>query len=175
MAWRIEYTDHPWVKKKRKKILESVLRDVIEDVVVLLEIREDMCYHIEDLGFLITSVWLSDVGKHHLGVRDSEKDDRWVASLVFDDYPTLTVDEVRSILRGMGLHEYSIGLLGTTNETTVGEHLVELEEEMDAGKTDREKRIASSLAKLLEMYLNEGAIALNDGLLDAMRKIEKAT
>lgn len=175
MAWCIEYTDHPWVKKKRKKILESVLRDVIEDVVVLLGIREDMCFHIEDLGFLITSVWLSDVGKHLLGVRDSEKDNRWVASLVFDDYPTLTVDEVKGILRGMSLTEYSIGLLGTTNENTVGEYLVELEEGMDAGRTEREKKVDFALAKLLAAYLKEGVIGLNDGLLDAMKKIEKAT
>ena len=175
MVWRIEYTNHPWVKKKRKKILESMLRGVMEDVEVLLGTREDMGFYLGESGFWIASIWLSDVGKHHLGVRDFEKDNRWVASLVFDDYPTLTVDEVQGILRGMGLNEYSIGLLGTTNENTVGEYLVELEEGMDAGRTEREKKVAFALAKLLAAYLKEGVIGLNDGLLDAMRKIEKAT
>ena len=175
MVWRIEYTKYPWVKKKQKKILERILRDATEDVEVLVGTREDMGFHLGDSGFWIESIWLSDVRKHHLGVRDFEKDNRWVASLVFDDHPTLTVDEVQGILRGMSLNEYSIGLLGTTNEKTVGEYLVELEEGMDAGRTEREKKVDFSLAKLLETYLKDGVIGLNDGLLDAMKKIEKAT
>ena len=175
MVWRIEYTNYPWVKKKRRKILERILRDATEDMEVLLGTKEDMGFYLGDSGFWIESIWLSDVGKHHVGVRDFEKDDRWVASLVFDDYPTLTVDEVQGILRGMGLNEYSIGFLGMTNEKTVGEFLVELEEGMDAGRTEREKKVDFALASLLEGYLEEGVIGLNDGLLDALRKIEKAT
>ena len=175
MVWRIEYTNHPWVKKKRRKILERILRDATEDIEVLLGTKEDMGFYLGDSGFWIASIWLSDVGKHHLGVRDFEKDNRWVASLVFDDYPTLTVDEVQGILRGMGLNEYSIGFLGMTNEKTVGECLVELEEGMDAGRTEREKKVDFALASLLAAYLKEGVIGLNDGLLDTMRKIEKAT
>jgi len=146
----------------------------MEDMEFLLGTKEDMGFYLGDSGFWIASIWLSDMGKHHLGVRDFEKDDRWVASLVFDDYPTLTVLEVQSSLRGMGLNQYSIGFLGMTNENTVGEYLVELEEEMDAGRTERQKKVDFALAKLLEGHLKEGVIWLNDGLLDALKKIEKA-
>lgn len=37
MAWRIEYTNDPWLKKKRKKILEEAVAEAIDEIKRLLQ------------------------------------------------------------------------------------------------------------------------------------------
>lgn len=95
----------------------------------------------------------------------------WVASIVFEEHPTMNVEEIKSAFRKKGLGEYSLYGLGITNEKTVGECVAELEEML------RWKNWRKSCLCELEVFrriLERGIIRLSDGLLDAVRKIEHA-
>lgn len=175
VCWRIEYTNHPFVEKKRRKILEKALAKAVGDIENLLKVGGDSGLMLGDTGFSVESTWLPDVKKHHIAVHDLKKADDWVASIVFNGRQTMTVEEVKNVLRSLGLNEYSIYGLGVTNEKTVGQLLAELEENL--AKADREelaKKVDLINATFLEGFLEKAIIRLNDGMLDALRKIENA-
>ena len=156
--------------------MEKAVAEAVDKVENLLEVEEDDGLVLGDTGFSVESTWLPELKKHHVAVRDLEKGDGWVASIVFVGRSAMSVEEVKSVLRSLGLSEYSLSGLGVTNKKTVGERLAELEENI--AKTDREellKKIDRATAAVLEGWLEGGIIRLNDGLLDAVRKIENAT
>jgi len=108
LGWRIEYTNHPPVKKKRRKELEKVLSESIEGVKCLLKAGESGGLILGDTSFWVESTWLPDLKKHHLAVRDLKADNEWVSSIVFEEYPTMGVEEVKSTLKALGFGEYSL-------------------------------------------------------------------
>lgn len=173
-AWHIEYTNHPPLKKKRKKILEKAVADFIDEIELLLKVKADDGFMLGDTGFCVESTWLRDLEKHHIAVRDLKGGDRWVASIIFENYPTMNVDEVKETLRKLGFNEYSLYALGVTNEKTVNQLLVELEANFK--REDRKewlKEIDFINLKFLKELLKRGIIKPTDGLLDAFRKIDK--
>jgi len=175
MVWLVEYTDHPFLEKKRKKLLEEALASSARDVESLLGAEENSGLVLGDTGFNVESAWLPDFGKHHLGVRYAKRSDEWVASVLFTDRGTLTVKEVKSFLGGLGLNDCDLTCLGVTNEKTVGQRLSELREGLTAsGWVDRVKQTDFAAAEVLEGWLSKGTIRLNDGMLDALRKIQNA-
>ena len=176
MTWRIEYTNHPPLKKHRRSLLEREVVKGIERVEGLLRHREDDGFLFEEENFAVESVWVEALKKHHVAVRDFKHDDRWVASVVFENHPTLTVEQVESHLENLGLNKNSLYGLGVTNEQTVGMFLAELEENLQ--KADREewaKKFDLINIKFLEGFLEQGVIEMSDGLLDAFKKIEHTT
>ena len=175
MVWRVEYTNHPFLEKKLRKALEKALEDAAVEVEVLLAVRENTGFVLGDSGFSVESAWLPGLGKHHLGVRCEKRGDSWVATLTFPDRGTMTLDEVKRFLGGLGLNECSLTGLGVTNEKTVGQRLTELREstsQIDLEECVRQANLAT--ADSLEGWLYKGTIRLNDGLLDALIKIQKA-
>jgi hypothetical protein len=173
-VWRIEYTNYPFIKKKRRKILDRAVAEQIDDIERLLETEEDDALMLGETEFSVESTWLPDLKKYHIAVHDLKGGDEWVASIVFEEYPTMTVEEVKNTLRKMGFGEYSLYGLGMTNEKTVSEFLAELEEKLN--NTDREewaKSIDLLNLKFIEGFLEQGIIKLSDGLLDALRKIDR--
>lgn len=174
MGWRIEYTNHPPLKKKRRKELEKALSESIEGVKCLLKAEESGGLILGDTGFSVESTWLPDLKKHHLAVRDLKADNEWVSSIVFEEYPTMGVEEVKSTLKAMGFGEYSLYGLAVTNEQTVAEYISELEEKLNRPERDElAKELDHLLLELLNEFLKQGIIKLNDGLLDAIRKIDQ--
>jgi len=174
MVWRIEYTNHPYVKKKQGKVLERSAALAIDDIERLLKIEGDDGFMLGDTDFYVESAWLPDLKKHHIAVLDLKQGGEWVASIVFNDHPTMSVEDVKNTLRKMGLGEYSLYGLEMTNEKTVNEYIAELEENL--GRADREElaeKVDLVNLKFLEGFLEKGIIKLSDGLLDAVRKIEK--
>ena len=173
-AWRIEYTDHPPVKKRRKKVLEKAIANFIDKIRFLLETKADNGFMLGDTDFCIESTWLKDLQKHHVAVRDLKSGDSWVASIIFENYPTMNVHEVKASLRKLGFNEYSLYALGVTNEKTVGELLAELE--ANFSRRDREEWLREMdfiNLKFLNEFLKRGIIKPTDGLLDAFRKIDR--
>ena len=174
MSWRVEYTNHPWLKKKRRKILERSLAEGIEVVERRLRRGEGYGLVLGDSCFWVDSMWLPELKKHHLAVRDLKGDNRWVATIVSAEDLTMTLEQVKSILRSKGLSKYSIDCLALTNEKTVDEKLAELEENLaEADRDELDEKVDRAAAAFLEEWLETGVIRLNDGMLDAMRKIEK--
>jgi len=155
-------------------MLERAVAEAIDDIKRLLETEEDDALMLGDTDFSVESTWLPDLKKYHIAVHDLKDGDEWVASIVFEDYPTMSVEDVKSALRKMGFGEYSLYGLGMTNEKTVSEFLAELEENLS--RDDREewaKSIDLLNLKFLEGFLEQGIIKLSDGLLDALRKIDR--
>jgi hypothetical protein len=171
MGWHIEYTNHPWLKKKLKKILERAVAESIEEIKHLLERKTDGGYMLGETGFSVESVWLPDLKKHHIALRNFEVD-QWVASIVFDDYPTMGVEEVKNALKKLGFGEYSLYALGVTNEKTVGDLLKEIEEDLKGAAEESAQKILLVNKAFVETFLEKGLIKMSDGLLDAFRKIE---
>ena len=172
--WRIEYTNHPLIKKKRRKILERTVAEAIDDIKHLLETEENDGFLLGETDFSVESTWLPDLKKHHIAIRDLKKDEDWIATIVLEDQPTMTVEEVKSTLRKLGFNEYSLYALGVTNEKTVSELMAELEEKMRSHNRDELlKKIDLANLKFLEGFLEQGIIKLSDGLLDAFRKIDR--
>lgn len=171
MAWQIEYTNHPWLKKKLKKILERAVAESIEEIKHLLEKRADGGFVLGETSFSVESVWLPDLKKHHIALCNFEMDE-WVASIVFDDYPTMGVEEVKNTLKKLGFGEYSLYVLGMTNEKTVGDLLKEIEEELKGTAEESAQKILLVNKAFVETFLEKGLIKMSDGLLDAFRKIE---
>jgi len=173
-AWRVEYTNHPRLTKKQRKFLERDISEAINSIMQRLKIREDYALHLSKSGLYVDLIWLPALKKHHLGMRGFETL-CWVASIVFDGHPTLTVEEAKSILRSLGLNERNIDGLGMTNEKTVGEHLADCDEATDkAGEEWWPGLFDYRGVELLEAELEKGVISSNDGLLDALRKIDQA-
>lgn len=83
MSWRLEYTNHPCVRRKRRKVLEKAVAEAVDKVENLLEVEGDDGLVLGDTGFSVESTWLPELKKHHVAVRDLEKGDGW-ASLTFD-------------------------------------------------------------------------------------------
>jgi len=177
MAWRIEYTNHPWLKKKRRKILEREVAEAIDDIERLLKIKGDDGFILGDSDFAAESAWVKDLKKHHIAIRNFKvRGDDWVASIVFKRHPTMIVEEVKNTLKSVGLGEYSIYGLGVTNNQTVGELLTELQEKLDKPeRVEWAKDVDIFCSTALEALLEQGIIKLSDGALDALRKIEQAT
>ena len=177
MSWRIEYTNHPWLKKKRKKILEKAVAEAIGDIKNRLKmVSEDEWLEriLGDTDFIVELEYLRSSKKHHIAIRDLKRDEDWVATIVLEDQPTMTVEEVKGTLRKLGFNEYSLYALGVTNEKTVSELMAELEEKMRSHNRDELlKKIDLANLKFLEGFLEQGIIKLNDGLLDAFRKIDR--
>ncbi|MGQ9552158.1 MAG: hypothetical protein ACUVUE_07010 [Candidatus Bathycorpusculaceae bacterium] len=175
LSWRIEYTNRPWLKKKRKKVLERAVAEAIHDIGRLLKAEEDGGFMLGETDFSVESTWLKDLKKHHIAVHDSKAGgEDWVASIVFEQHPTMTVEEVKKTLRGKGLGEYSLHGLGMTNEKTVNEFIAESEESLSrADRGEWAKEVNRVTVALLEGFLEKGTIKQSDGLLDAIRKIEK--
>lgn len=74
----------------------------------------------------------------------------------------------------MGLGEYSLYGLGMTNEQTVNEFIVESEKSLSwADRDEWAKEVNRVTVAFLEGFLEKGVIKHGDGLLDAIRKIEK--
>ena len=174
MPWRIEYTNHPPLKKKRRKELEKAISENIEGVKRLLKVEESGGLTLANASFSVESTWLPDLKKHHLAVRDLKADDKWVSSIVFEEYPTMGVEEVKSTLKALGFGEYSLYGLAVTNEQTVAEYISELEEKLNRPERDElAKELDHLLLEFLNEFLKQGIIKLSDGLLDAMRKIDR--
>ena len=175
MVWRVEYTDHPFLEKKLRKALEKALADDAQDLENLLKVRENTGLVLGDSGFNIESAWLPGLGKHHLGVRYAKRGDSWVATVTFPNHKTMKVEEVKGFLGGLGLNEGSLTGLGVTNEKTVGQRLTELREgTSQIDWADHIKQANLATADVLEGWLDKGTIRLNDGMLDALKKIQKA-
>jgi len=175
MAWRIEYTKHSPLKKHRRILLEREVAKNIERIEGLLQHREDDGFLIEEENFSVESVWVEDLKKHHIAVRDFKHGERWVASVVFENHPTLTVEQIERYLKNLGLNKNSLYLLGVTNEQTVGMFLAELEENLQkAGREEWAKKFDLMNIRFLERLLEQGVIKMSDGLLDAFKKIEHA-
>jgi len=177
MSWRIEYTNHPWLRKKRKKILEKAVAEAIGDIRNRLKMvgeGEWLERILGDTDFIVELEYLRSSKKYHIAIRDLKRDEEWVATIVHEDQPTMTVEEVKGTLRKLGFSEYSLYALGVTNEKTVGELMAELEEKMRSQNRDELlKKIALANLNFLEGFLEQGIIKLNDGLLDAFRKIDR--
>jgi hypothetical protein len=172
MAWQIEYTNHPWLKKKLKIVLERAIAESVGEVKHLLESRMDGGFTLGETGFYVESVWLPDLKKHHITVRDLKRADDWVASIVFDNYPTMGVEEVKNTLKNMGFGEYSLYALGVTNEKAVGDMLKKIQEDLKGTVEEGAQKILLVNKAFLETFLEKGLIKMSDGLLDALRKIE---
>ena len=176
-GWHIEYTNHPFVTKKRRKILEKAVAESIQDIKNHLKIvTEDIGARriLVEKNFYAELAYLPSLRKYHIAVRDLKRDEDWVATIIFDDQPTMTVKEVKRMLREMGFDEYSLYGLGVTNKKTVSEFIAELEENLS--RTDREEWEKSkdlSDLEFLEAFLEKGVIKLSDGFLDAIRKIDR--
>lgn len=175
MVWRVEYTNHPFLEKKRRKLLEKALAEAACEMEGLLEVRENTGLVLGDSGFTVESAWLPGLAKHHLGVRYLKRADDWVATVIFTGRRTMTVDEVKGFLGGLGLNECSLTGLGVTNEKTVGQRLAELREGLSRTDwADPVKEANLATADVLEGWLVKGTIRLNDGVLDALIKIQNA-
>ena len=149
------------------------MAEAIDAIKSLLEIEEDSGLMLGDTGFYVESIWLPNVQKYHVAVRDLEKGYGWVASIVFDGCLAMSVEEVKRTLRSLGVSEYSLCSLGVTNEVTVGELLAGLKENVvKAGSEEWIKKVDVVTASFLEECLEKGVLRLNDGLLNAVRKIE---
>jgi len=178
MDWRIEYTNHPFVTKKRRKILEKAVAEAIQDIKRHLKIvTEDVGARriLEGTNFSVELTYLPSLKKYHIAICDLKKDeDYWVATIVLEDHPTATVEEVKSTLRKMGFGEYSLYGLEVTNKKTVSEFIAEIEENLSrADREEWEKSKDLSDLEFLEAFLEQGIIKLSDGFLDAMRKIDR--
>lgn len=171
MAWRIEYTNHPWLKKKHKKILEEAVAEAIDEIKRLLQRKQGGGLMLGETVFSVESTWLPELKKHHIALCEFQKK-QWVASIVFDDCPTMSVKEVKSTLRNMGFKEYSQYALGVTNEKTVAALLEEIEEELKSENEECIKQILLVNKSFIETFLQKGIIKMSDGLLGAFRKIE---
>jgi len=177
MSWRIEYTNHPWLKKKRKKILEKAVAEAIGDIENRLKmVGEDEWLEriLGDTDFVVELEYLRSSKKYHIAIRDLKRDEDWVATIVLEDQPTMTVEEVKDTLRKLGFNEYSLYALGVTNEKTVSGLMAELEEKMRSHNRDELlKKIDLANLKFLEGFLEQGIIKPSDSLLDAIRKIDR--
>jgi len=172
--WRIEYTGHPTLKKKRKKILERAIAESVEEIKHLLNLNRSDGLLLGETDFSVESTWLPDLKKHHVAVRDIKRADDWVATIIFEEYPTMSIEEVKNTLKKKGFGEYSLYGLGVTNEKTVSEFMAELEEKISSHDRDElAKKIDLVDLKFLEGFLEQGIIKLSDGLLDAFRKIDR--
>ena len=175
-VWRIEYTNHPWLKKKRKKILERAITESIEEIKHLLKINESDGLMLGDTDFSIESTWLPNLKKHHIAVCDLKKADDWVATIVFEEYPTMSIQEVKRTLKKKGFREYSLYALGITeNDRTVAEYIAKLQEKLssDDEKDEWVRKVDLVNLTFLEHCLEQGIIKLSDRLLDALRKIDR--
>ena len=127
-----------------------------------------------EIQISLESVWLPNLKKHHIAIRDLKRDEDWVATIVLEDQPTMTVEEVKSTLRKLGFNEYSLYALGVTNKKTVSELMAELSRSLRSRNRDELlKKMDLANLKFLEGFLEQGIIKLNDGLLDAFRKIDR--
>ena len=66
---RIEYTNHPFIKKKRRKMLERAVAEAIDDVKRLLETEGNGGFMLGETDFSVESTWLPDLKKHHIDDR----------------------------------------------------------------------------------------------------------
>lgn len=176
MNWRIDYTNEPWLKKRRRKELETEVAKSIHRIKELLQDQSEDGFRLGDSGFSVEAVWVDRVQRHLVAVLD--RNVRWVAYLILDRYPCLGVEKVKDLLRKLGLSEtniYGIPNLTTTNEETVGRFLAELEADLRQETDERVRRIRLINKAFLEGFLEKGVIKVSDGLLDAHRKIQKYT
>jgi len=173
MAWHIEYTNHPLLTKKRRKTLERLIAEAIGNIERLLELKRDEGFFLGS-DFNIESKWVEDIGKHHVAVCSLKDGGEWVATVVFENRPTMTLDDVKAALKAKGFSEYSLYALGVTNQKTVRELLSEMEAGLTKGTEEYVKEIRRINISVLETFLEKGIIKLSDGLLDAFKKIEEA-
>jgi hypothetical protein len=171
MVWHIEYTNHPSVPGKRRKALEKLLAEAIGKVESLLQAKGDGSLTL-DSDFQVESVWIKEIRKHHVALCSLKGGGEWVATIVFENYPTMTLKEVKATLKAMGFSEYSLYALGVDNEETVGELLNKMEADLMEETEECVKQIRLVNKAFLEAFLEKGIIKLSDGLLDAFKKIE---
>ncbi|MEM3716045.1 MAG: hypothetical protein QW145_02655, partial [Candidatus Bathyarchaeia archaeon] len=151
MPWRIEYTDHPRLGKKHKKILENAVAEAIEEIKRLLQRKQDGGFLLGKTGFSVESIWLPELKKHHIALRGFKTE--WVASIVFDEYPTMSVEEVKNTLKNMGFEEHSLYALGATNQKTVAALLEEIENKLKSEDEEYVKQILLINKSLIETFL----------------------
>jgi len=156
--------------------LERAVAESIEEIKRLLKINESDGLMLGDTDFSIESTWLPNLKKHHIAVCDLKKADDWVATIVFEEYPTMSIDEVKRTLKKKGFREYSLYALGITeNDRTVAEYIAELQEKLsgDDEKDEWVRKVDLVNLTFLEHCLEQGIIKLSDRLLDALRKIDR--
>jgi len=171
MAWHIEYMTHPPLPGKRRKALEKLLAEAIGKVESLLQAEGDGSL-ILDSDFQVESVWIKEIRKHFVALCSLKDGGEWVATIVFENYPTVTLKEVKATLKAMGFSEYSLYALGVNNEETVGELLNKMEADLMEKTEECVRQIRLVNKAFLEAFLEKGIIKLSDGLLDAFKKIE---
>jgi len=174
MAWRIEYTNEPWLKKRRKKALKGEVARFIHRIEGLLQDRSEDGFMLGDSDFSVEALWVDRAQKHLLAVHDlSMGGGDWVASILFDEYPCMGVEEAKGLLRRLGLSETSVYGLNVTNEKTVGELLGKMEADLEKKTDEYVQQIRLINKAFLENLLEKGIIKTSDGLLDAHRKIHQ--
>ena len=110
----MEYTNKPWLKEGRKRVLEKGLAASIQHIECLLNSRSGGRCALGNSGFYVEVLYAEAAKKNFILVRD--EDGRWVVTLTFNRHPCMKVKEVRSLLSEIGFDEitsYSLAdLLG---------------------------------------------------------------
>jgi len=85
----------------------------------------------------------------------------------FDEYSTISVEEVKNTLKNMSFEEHSLYALGATNQKTVAVLLEEIEDKLKSENEEYVKQILLINKFLIETFLEKGIIIVSDGPLDA--------
>lgn len=175
-GWRIEYNSSLFLKKSRRKSLERWVEKNIDRIVGLMEKAsrgESDALVLKEADFYVEDTFVKRAGKHHIGVWDI-KTGEWAAAIRMGGYPCLGVEEVKRLLRELGLDENSPYGLDVTNEETVGQFIERSRRELDDEDSDEDLRTLHLVPiSFLEHLIGEGIISERDGLLDALRKTQQ--
>jgi len=111
---------------------------------------------LEKTGFSVKLTWLHELKKHHIVLRGFKTE--WVASIVFDEYSTMSDEEVKNTLKNMGFEEHSLYALGATNQKTIAVLLEEIENKLKSKNEEYVKQILLINKFLIETFLEEGIL-----------------
>ena len=160
-GWRLEYTGVAPVRKSDKRRIEELIASKLSLVEACIESGERLKVFDLDGRYRLKVDFIWRLGRHHVALYD--RDGNWVATVVLEGKLCLTPSDVREALKQLNLDEKSIWAVNMPNSLSVLQFLGDLEKDTDED--------ARSLRKLLEDMVETGVISLNDGLLDAARKV----
>ena len=149
--------------------LEGEIAKAIPLIEELFQSEPESLLVLEETGFYVNALPEKGLQRYLVAVYDEKGS--WVASVMLDEYPCMSVKEAKDFLRQLELSDTNPEGL-TLADLTVGEALEDLEARLSMDAPKDAQALRRSLKAFWEAGLKAGKIKMSDKIPEAIKKIE---